>query len=256
MGSKCSKRHVYDEEPTAMVKQPATRPNPAAITAASTPPAADAKTPTDSDEFGAWLAPHLNAAGDAVGLDEFEGFFGGGLGLGLGGVEPYVLLWKLRCTAAPWTAGVEELRAGFAVHGLRPSLARPDAIKAAVKTKMREWVAELRGAAGPQREPFKEFYTFVWRFSRASATATVVPFDDIRDVWLGVLTECAGGWVRFPPARLMSHLEAKGARPVPADVWQQAARFVATVGPRGEGYTDDLCFPTVLEELGETASAA
>jgi hypothetical protein len=160
------------------------------------------------------------------------------LGVNPEGIESFVLFYKAGA-ATPLSITREELTTLFSVQGLPTE-------KTAAQRKVNEWTTQIM-AGGAEFDPF---YTFVWKWNRASSTAQIVTLDVAFPIWR--LTTAT---LRLPLLdQLMTFYESKLRGGVPLDLWVQSLKFARQVKlPGFQGYSEDDCWPSMIDDFVEVA---
>ena len=190
----------------------------------------------------------------AVEAKQFESFFSS-LHIPLDSLQPYYFMYRMNAVSKPWCLTVKEFTAGMRDW---PAVRSSSDIAPQVKKELDDLFSEKREAPmnhKRNRMSRDNFFRFVFHFSRNSSSASVVFFDEAADVWLMCLkaaSQTVASEKRFPPEKLIDYLKKRGSKPISKDLWMEAFRFCATVGPNPNAQQAiDACFPVLLEELAE-----
>lgn len=150
--------------------------------------------------------------------------------------DAFILMYAMGCQGV-WSIRLEEWESGCASHGIKdPTASNVNAVISRVKGTLKA------------RDAFMDFYTFCYKFCRNSVTAHIIPTEDATGLIMLLLKEAPKK--SFPPEKIMDYMNAK-AKGISADLWKQIGNFCMDVAPDFSNYSEDACWPTVIDDFVE-----
>lgn len=178
------------------------------------------------------------AGNTTIGTDGFEELFKA-VGIDASKWDSFLFMYAMNCKGC-WSITLEEFQQGCAAQGI--STPTPAAFAGAI-SKLKKTLQ--------QRDAFLTFYTWCFRFCRASVTAQIIPVEEAVNFIPLLLGEAPQK--RYPLQKLLDFITAK-SKSLSADVWRNIGIFVMDVNPDlANAESVNSCWPTIIDDFLEAA---